>query len=238
MSNKDKGYISLYRSIQDHKLYPHNRAFTLFEAWIDLLMKANHKDVEMIVEMSIKTINRGDILTSEVKLSGMWRWSRTKVRDFLRLLESDEMIIKKSTSKYTIITICNYDNYQCVKTSEKHQKNIRKTSEKHQKNTNNNDNNENNDNKKTITFEIFWNLYDKKTGREKCEKKWNNLTQAEKEMIIEKLPKYLATISDKKYQKDPLTYLNGKYWNDELEQPMEKEFINPFIKLLNEQGTV
>ena len=89
-----------------------------------------------------------------------------------------------------------------------------------------------------IPFEKFWNLYDKKTGREKCEKKWNNLTQAEKEKIIEKLPKYLATIQDKKYQKDPLTYLNGKYWNDELEQPSEKEFINPFIKLLNEQGTV
>lgn len=170
MSNKDKGYISLYRSIQDHKLYPHNRAFTLFEAWVDLLMKANHKDVEMIVEMSIKTINRGDILTSEVKLSGMWRWSRTKVRDFLRLLESDEMIIKKSTSKYTIITICNYDNYQCVETSEKHQKNIKKTSEKHQKNTNNNDNNDNNN---TNTWRTDFLIYQKEcnAGYNKC---WND----------------------------------------------------------------
>ena len=91
-----------------------------------------------------------------------------------------------------------------------------------------------------IPFEKFWNLYDKKTGRDKCEKKWNNIADADREKIIETLPKYLATITDKKYQKNPLTYLNGKHWNDEIVQNKKTEFVNPFIKLLHEceQGTV
>jgi hypothetical protein len=44
--------------------------------------------------------------------------SRDTVRRFLDALESDTMIARKSTHKMTQITICNYDTYQDVPTSD------------------------------------------------------------------------------------------------------------------------
>lgn len=66
------------------------------------------------------------------------------------------------------------------------------------------------------TFDDFWNLYDKKVGREKSEKKWGNLSQSEKEKIMEYLPGYIASTPDVQYRKNPETFLNNKSWNDEI----------------------
>jgi hypothetical protein len=65
-------------------------------------------------------------------------------------------------------------------------------------------------------FDDFWNLYDKKTGKEKCISKWKKLTDSEKDKILETLPLYVNSTPDLKYRKNPLTWLNGKHWEDEL----------------------
>jgi hypothetical protein len=67
-----------------------------------------------------------------------------------------------------------------------------------------------------IEFENFWNSYDKKTGREKALKKWLSLSDADREAIIMAVPKYIKATPDKQFRKDPLTYLNGSHWEDEL----------------------
>lgn len=69
-----------------------------------------------------------------------------------------------------------------------------------------------------IEFDVFWNLYDKKIGMIKCQSKWNKLTNNEREQIIEYIPKYKFAFSDKKFRKNPETFLNNKSWNDELIQ--------------------
>ncbi|HPB85752.1 MAG TPA: hypothetical protein PLR63_08195, partial [Paludibacteraceae bacterium] len=66
------------------------------------------------------------------------------------------------------------------------------------------------------TFTQFWNMYDKKVGRETCEKKWARLTEAERQKIFATLPGYIISQPDKKYRKNPETYLNQKSWNDEI----------------------
>jgi len=66
------------------------------------------------------------------------------------------------------------------------------------------------------TFSDFWNLYDKKVGREISLKKWNKLKQADKEAIMLHIPGYRNSVSDIQYLKNPTTYLNGKCWNDEI----------------------
>lgn len=66
-------------------------------------------------------------------------------------------------------------------------------------------------------FSEFWDLYGKKTGRDKCEKKWGKLKQSDIELIFAKLPLYVASTPDKQYRKDPYTWLNGKHWQDEIE---------------------
>ncbi|KAA1264251.1 DnaD domain-containing protein [Staphylococcus aureus] len=166
------GWISIDRSIQNHWLFKEKRTFSKFEAWIYLLMEANHSKAKVPIGNQIVTVERGQRLTSILTLSDLFNWSRFKVKTFLDLLESDGMLEVKTTSKYTLITIVNYDFYQSEQgrnqhqndikpTSKQHQSNINPTSEQHQTNTNNNDNkdnnekNVNNEKKKTTAFDFF-----------------------------------------------------------------------------------
>ncbi|HCZ8257885.1 TPA: DNA replication protein DnaD, partial [Staphylococcus aureus] len=166
------GWISIDRSIQNHWLFKEKRTFSKFEAWIYLLMEANHSEAKVPIGNQIVTVERGQRLTSILTLSDLFNWSRFKVKTFLDLLESDGMLEVKTTSKYTLITIVNYDFYQSEQgrnqhqndinpTSKQHQSNINPTSKQHQTNTNNNDNkdnnekNVNNEKKKVTAFDFF-----------------------------------------------------------------------------------
>lgn len=65
-------------------------------------------------------------------------------------------------------------------------------------------------------FEEFWNIYDKKKGPDDCKKKFDKLTEKEKELIWDHVPKYVRSTPEKQYRLNPLTYINGKHWNDEI----------------------
>lgn len=68
-----------------------------------------------------------------------------------------------------------------------------------------------------INFSVFWDLYDKKVGeKEKLEKKWLSLTDTEREKAIQQIPKYKLSQPEKKFRKNPETYLNNKSFNDEI----------------------
>lgn len=155
------GWISIDRSIQNHWLFKEKRTFSKFEAWIYLLMEANHSKAKVPIGNQIVTVERGQRLTSILTLSDLFNWSRFKVKTFLDLLESDGMLEVKTTSKYTLITIVNYDFYQSEQGRNQHQNDIKPTSKQHQTNTNNNDNkdnnekNVNNEKKKATAFDFF-----------------------------------------------------------------------------------
>ncbi|HAR4635515.1 TPA: DnaD domain-containing protein [Staphylococcus aureus] len=155
------GWISIDRSIQNHWLFKEKRTFSKFEAWIYLLMEANHSKAKVPIGNQIVTVERGQRLTSILTLSDLFNWSRFKVKTFLDLLESDGMLEVKTTSKYTLITIVNYDFYQSEQGRNQHQNDIKPTSKQHQTNTNNNDNkdnnekNVNNEKKKAAAFDFF-----------------------------------------------------------------------------------
>jgi len=65
-------------------------------------------------------------------------------------------------------------------------------------------------------FSIFWELYEKKVGRPKCEKLWSKLTIKEREACIAYIPLYKKAQPEKCYRKNPETFLRNKSWNDEL----------------------
>ena len=85
-------------------------------------------------------------------------------------------------------------------------------------NDNDNDNDSDTDNEKEKnTFEVFWNLYDNKTDRKKCEAKWATLKVHEKEKILVTVEAFKKHKPFPTYRHpNPLTYLNGARWNDEL----------------------
>lgn len=64
-------------------------------------------------------------------------------------------------------------------------------------------------------FEEFWNIYNKKVGKEKTKAKWAKLKDKEVDAIFKALPSYIAS-REVKYRKDPERYLTHRVWEDEM----------------------
>lgn len=166
--SENLGWISLHRSIQNHWLFQEDRKFSKFEAWVDLILIANHKDGKVMHDGQLVDVKRGQKLTSLRKLGNQWSWSITKVDKFLNILHEDGMIVLKKDTKKTLVTIANYDVYQNIDLEkrqrsniEKNQKENKKESEKNQKETNNNANNVNNvNNHQSVSDEDFKKIAD------------------------------------------------------------------------------
>ncbi|EMF0271964.1 hypothetical protein KI116_001931 [Enterococcus hirae] len=148
----DKGWIALHRNIRDHWVYQEKRVFSKYEAWLDLLMDANHQNNKFLFDGQLIEVKRGEFITSVRQLCERWGWSNTKVNRFLKMLENDQMLIRKSDSQKTVITIVNYDFYQRNESKETTAKRQQSDTETSQKHTNNNDktmnNNVNNNNRR------------------------------------------------------------------------------------------
>lgn len=107
-----EGWIKLYRKLQDCCIWQKNEPFDSRSAWIDLLLSATHKQRKFIIDNEILTVERGSFMTSVLKLSEKWKWSRGKTNRYLALLENEQMITTKRTPKGTLVTIVKYDVFQ------------------------------------------------------------------------------------------------------------------------------
>lgn len=145
--NKQKGYVAIFRSLQDHWIWEvePSEKYSKGQAWIDLLLSANYKDNKMLFDNKLIIVHQGERVTSIKKLADKWHWSRTSVRKFLELLKQDDMIEYTTNNKGTWLKVLNYSDYQengnsnlnSSRTSDEHQMNIKRTSDEHQMNTNN-----------------------------------------------------------------------------------------------------
>lgn len=144
-----QGWISLHRSIQDNWIWK-DEPFSRGQAWIDILLMANHQDNKFLLGNELVTVEAGSFITSEKKLMERWMWSNTKVRNFLKLLETDGMIIKKTDAKKSSITVVNYRAYQdlekCKRSAREVVEKCSESAKEVVEHTNNNDNKENNEN--------------------------------------------------------------------------------------------
>jgi len=142
--------------------------FTRGQAWIDLFGLAQHTDGFFRVRGIKISVKRGQIGYSQVSLAKRWKWSRNKVRRFLKELEKEGDIVLKTKHQNcditTIITILKYNKWQGMKHQTEHQV-------KHQKDTKQNtyNNDKNDKNEKNKSFFIFKDgvkgFKDKKDGK-------------------------------------------------------------------------
>lgn len=80
----------------------------MLTAWIHILLLANYEDKKwhgMIIK-------RGQLITSSTKLAEILGMTRQNVRTLLTNLQSSQAINLQTTNKYTLITVCKYDEYQ------------------------------------------------------------------------------------------------------------------------------
>lgn len=261
-----EGWIKLHRKIVDNPYY-FSESFTRSQAWVDLLILANHKDNFYFLRGVKVDVKRGQIGMALENLAKRWKWSRGKAERFISELETATQIVRQKGNVTTLLTVVNYSIYQEEKNvnSKADSKADSKTDSKADgqqtvkqtdinKNVNNDKNEKNDKNlkkeysdsvndflpeeKETAfteiinanltteekievmpwpTFDDFWMGYDKKVGdKSKLMKKFNELSQRDKEKIMEHIPDYLLSTPDKQYRKDPSSYLNQKAWNNEI----------------------
>jgi hypothetical protein len=115
----NQGYIKLWRCIKDNPLW-FEEPFTRGQAWVDLLMVANHKP-GTIRRRGIRVyVNRGEVGMSLRELAGRWRWSLGKVQRFFEELKTDTQIHHRTDTENVNVTnlicITNYEKYQSCDT--------------------------------------------------------------------------------------------------------------------------
>lgn len=188
-----------------------------------MIQRANHSEKRVLIGNELETIERGEFISSEPKLADEFRWSRTKLRAFLRLLQDDDMLALKPDNKKTRFILTHYCNYQDQETTEKHQKNINETSKKHQQDTNKNDK-ELKRNNNTPTFDDFWKIYPNRNGRKVGKQATMKLFKNLKSEDIPTLMSAVKNYSDspdvmRNFAKDPERFLQNNYWRDFIEKP-------------------
>jgi len=135
----NQGWIKLHRKLLNSSIFSSEKGL---KVWIWCLLKANHK-AEMVFngrqKIEIKTgqfITGKNVASKELDMAvgTIWFW--------FDQLEKDKYIERKSTNKYSIVTVLNYDKYQ----ETERRLNADRTQIEQQIEPNNNDKNEKNDN--------------------------------------------------------------------------------------------
>lgn len=100
-----QGWVKIHRTMLDWEWFNDSKTLHLF---MYLLLKANHeqKSYRGII------IKRGELLTGRKKIAKETGLSEQSIRTSLNKLKSTRELTIKSTSKYSIINIVNYNVYQ------------------------------------------------------------------------------------------------------------------------------
>ena len=113
---KYEGWIKLNRQLLENPIWT-DEPFTRGQAWVDLILMANHEDG---VGKKGDVIPPGSLVTSYAALARRWHWSVGKVRRYLGTLTGTQMISRTGTRSGTLLTIVKYDFYQGVRHTNRH----------------------------------------------------------------------------------------------------------------------
>jgi len=236
-------WVKSYRKFREWEWYKTPGMFHLFH---HLIYGANHKDNKW-QGMEIK---RGQIVTGRDKLSQQTGLSPRQIRTCLhRLQESQELTIK-TTNRFSIITICNYDKYQVAESDSDQQSDQQATSKRpasDHKQELKNDKNGKNKEIYSVSFLKFWDFY---LGKNKGSKltaftEWNKNGHPEVESLIEMHRKQGDQKRELKENGEfcpewphVSTYLNQARWEETFEREKGSDTGNAktFLEYLDDQG--
>ena len=115
----DEGFLRLSRKFFSNEMWKVARKFSECEAWLDLIQSARFEATDKAYSELIGgreiSYTRGQYPASVSFLMKRWQWSEKKVRYFLAKLKKRGMITTCNKQGMTVITLCNYDEYNPVK---------------------------------------------------------------------------------------------------------------------------
>ncbi len=105
------GWVKLHRKLLETSFYKHSPTVHLF---IHLLISANKQEQEFLFNKKIIKIEAGQLVTGRKILSEKTGISTQSIRTALVNLKVTNTITIKTTTKFSIITVLNWNEYQEV----------------------------------------------------------------------------------------------------------------------------
>ena len=216
-------WVKLHRNIVDWEWFDDKNALKLL---IYLNVKVN------IVDKQWKgiTVNRGSLVTGKYSITEDLGISVQQYRTALKKLVQSGEIVKKATNAYTILTLTKWEKMQHdQQTDNKQITNEQQTDNKRiypTKESKEDKERKESKEKRLFDFETFWKTYAKPEGKKKASEKFLKLPQKDVDKILTVVKNYVISTPDKKYRKNPTTWINGEHWNDEIKKVNKKDPFN------------
>lgn len=105
------GWIKLDRKLLESWVWTEGK-FSKGQAWVDLLLLANHKKSKGMHRGKMKVFEAGCVYRSVDWLSKRWGWTWRTTKKYLEMLEADGMITLKCRANDTVIIIEKWALYQ------------------------------------------------------------------------------------------------------------------------------
>lgn len=108
----NSGFIVIWRKFQETSFYRDSYATHLA---LHLILEANHAPRKFTFNNKEESLDRGQLITGRLALSDQLGIPPSTIRNKLELLKNVGFLDIKSNSKFSVITICNYNIYQDLK---------------------------------------------------------------------------------------------------------------------------
>jgi hypothetical protein len=183
-------------------------------------------------------VPRWSFITSLHNLSTIIWLSIQELRTSINKLKSTNNITHQPTNKYSIISICKWEEYQSLEDTSTnnitHQPTIQQQTDNNQITTTKEIKNNKNIRRYIYKFDEFWDLYPKKKWKAKAQARYEEAIRnwAEHEQIMNWLDNYKSELRNKwtqeEFIKRPQWRLSEKRWLDDYDTQYKK---NNFIPL-------
>lgn len=230
------GFIKIHRALFDNWVADEPEALAV---WVRILSEANFKDKKKKFNGSLVMVRRGQLIFGLNAFSERSGVSVMKLRRIIADLESDGMINRQKTNRYSLLTVVSYDSYQGLTGQEQainkpladkqHADNTPLTTPKECKNETREESNKNTsppaqvEQDQTVNdFEIFYSAGMVKKGRKQALAKFTKLakqyggTFAFGNQLADDVRKRLDSNQLGFAELHPATYLNNERWKDEI----------------------
>lgn len=127
-----EGWVRIHRKILDKEMSPE-----FGWLWVTMILLANHSQKEVFISGKFIPVDRGQFICSRKSLSKMTKIQESKIERYISVLKTEQQIEQQSFSKYRLITLLNYNEYQISEQQFEQQVNSKRTASEQQVNTTN-----------------------------------------------------------------------------------------------------
>lgn len=144
-----EGWISLHRKLLESTVFQNA---DLLKVWVWCLLKATHRDYEVLVGLQMVKLHAGQFITGRNKGAEELKLKPSTFRDYLKVLARMGMISLSPDNKKTVVTVENWGKYQAEEGRSRQLVDINLPAIQPQNDTNNNSNNKKNNNNDVYAF--------------------------------------------------------------------------------------